>query len=141
MYIKQFEQGRIFVLKLDYKSDLLESLNRFCLEEKIRAGHVRVIGAVSSLRFGFFDQAEHVYKTYTFDEPMEIVSCIGNISLKEEKPICHLHISASDKSGKCVGGHLTPGTAVFAGEAVIHELLGEDLIRDIDEQTQLHLWK
>ena len=143
MYIKQFEQGRTFVAKLNYNADLLESLNQICVDENIKAGSINLIGAVSSLKLGFFDQEtkEYIMTTYAYEEPMEIVSCIGNISEKDGKPICHVHITAADRKGKCIGGHLVQGTAVYAGEAIIQELLGEDLVRELDEQTLLTLWK
>jgi predicted DNA-binding protein with PD1-like motif len=71
---------------------------------------------------------------------MEIVSCSGNISLRDSKPICHIHLVAADKKGKCIGGHLVQGTSLFAGEAIIQEFLGEDLNRELDDTTQLMLW-
>ncbi len=143
MYLKQFEHGRTFISKLNYNADLLEELNRICQDENIKAGTISVIGAVSSLKLGFYDQItkEYIYTTYAYDEPMEIVSCSGNISLKDGKPFCHVHLTAADRKGRCIGGHLVNGTAIFAAEVVIQELLGEDLIRKNDEQTGLSLWK
>lgn len=143
MFLKQFERGRTFVTKLDYQADLLEELNKICQHEYIKAGYIQVIGAISSLKYGFFDQdeKEYTYNTYAYDESMEIVSCSGNVSVKDGKPFCHMHIVASDKKGKCVGGHLVAGTSVYAAEVVIQEILGEDLIRELDETTKLTLWK
>lgn len=143
MFLKQYERGRTYIAKLEYKSDLLEELNKICRDEYIKAGFIQVIGAVSSLKTGFFDQdtKEYIYTTYAYDESLEIVSCSGNVSLKDGKPFCHMHIVASDKKGKCIGGHLAAGTSVYAGEVVIQELLGEDLVREIDENTNLTLWK
>lgn len=142
MYLKQYEQGRTFIAKLNYQSDLYEEINKICIDENIKAGWIKAIGAVSSLKLGFYNQEtkEYIYTTYAYDEPMEIVSCTGNVSIKDKKPFCHLHITAADKKGRCIGGHLVAGTAVFAGEVVIQELLGEDLIREIDEETKLLLW-
>ena len=143
MFTKQYERGRTFVAKLDYQSDLLEELNKICCEKYINAGYIQAIGAVSSLKYGFYDQntKEYIYNTYAYDESLEIVSCSGNVSVKDGKPFCHVHIVASDKKGKCVGGHLAAGTSVFAAEVVIQEILGEDLIRELDETTKLTLWK
>ncbi len=143
MFLKQFERGRTFVAKLDYQADLLEELNKICQHEYIKAGYIQVIGAISSLKYGFFDQdeKEYTYNTYAYDESMEIVSCSGNVSVKDGKPFCHMHIVASDKKGKCVGGHLVAGTSVYAAEVVIQEILGEDLVRELDETTKLTLWK
>ena len=143
MFLKQYERGRTFVAKLDYGSDLLEELNKICRQENIKTGYIQVIGAVSSLKYGFYDQSnkEYIYTTYAYDESLEIVSCSGNVSIKDEKPFCHIHIATSDKKGKCIGGHLVAGTSVFAAEVVIQEILGEDLIRELDDTTKLTLWK
>lgn len=143
MFLKQFERGRTFVAKLDYQADLLEELNKICQHEYIKAGYIQVIGAISSLKYGFFDQdeKEYTYNTYAYDESMEIVSCSGNVSVKDGKPFCHMHIVASDKKGKCVGGHLAAGTSIYAAEVVIQEILGEDLVRELDDTTKLTLWK
>ncbi len=142
MLLKQYERGRTFAIRLDYGTDLLEELNKVCNQENIKAGYIQVIGAVSSLKYGFYDQyaKEYIYTTYAYDESMEIVSCSGNVSIKDGKPFCHIHIVAADKKGKCVGGHLVQGTSVFAAEVIIQEILGEDLIRDLDETTKLSLW-
>ena len=141
--LKQYENGRTYIAKLNYQSDLLEEINKICLDENIKAGWINAIGAVSSLKLGFYNQEtkEYIYTTYAYDEAMEIVSCTGNVSIKDGKPFCHIHITAADKKGKCIGGHLVGGTAVFAGEVIIQELLGEDLIRDTDEETGLSLWQ
>lgn len=143
MFLKQFERGRTFVAKLDHQADLLEELNKICQHEYIKAGYIQVIGAISSLKYGFFDQdeKEYTYNTYAYDESMEIVSCSGNVSVKDGKPFCHMHIVASDKKGKCVGGHLVAGTSIYAAEVVIQEILGEDLVRELDDTTKLTLWK
>ena len=143
MYLKQYETGRTFISKLQYNSDLLEELNKICIDENIKAGSISLIGAVSSLKLAFFDQItkQYINTTYAYDEPMEIVSCSGNISVKDGKPFCHVHLIAADRKGKCIGGHLVAGTAVFAGEVIIQEFLGEDLIRETDEVTKLSLWK
>ena len=127
MLLKQYEQGRQFMAKLEYQSDLLEELNKICREENIKTGVINAIGAIIT--------------TYAYDEPMEIVSCSGNISLKDGKPFSHVHIVSADRKGKCIGGHLVQGTAVFAGEVFVQELLGEDLVREEDEETKLTLWK
>lgn len=143
MYLKQYDHGRTFIVKLDYQTDLLEELNKICQTEYIKAGTINAIGAVSSLKLGFFDQEtkEYIYTTYAYDEPMEIASCTGNVSLKDGKPFCHVHITASDRKGRCIGGHLSAGTSIYAGEVVIQELLGEELVRELDETTKLTLWK
>lgn len=71
---------------------------------------------------------------------MEILSCVGNVSLKVGKPSVHVHIALADEKGKAFGGHLMPGTTVFACEAFIEEMQGKPLDRRLDEKTGLALW-
>ena len=71
---------------------------------------------------------------------MEITNLKGNISVKDGNPFVHAHITLADKSGKCYGGHLAPGTVVFACEFLIEALDGPVFERCLDEKTGLPLW-
>ena len=53
----------------------------------------------------------------------------------------HAHVTLSDEQGNAFGGHLAPGTVIFACEFVIQELAGDALTRGFDEQTGLPLWQ
>ena len=78
--------------------------------------------------------------SYTENTPLEIISCTGNISLKEGVPFVHAHAVLSDEQGKTIGGHLFSETPVFAGEFYIQELTGSPFSRKHDEETGLMLW-
>lgn len=144
MWANRYSVKDIFVGKGDYKADLLEQINTFCRENNINAGMISAIGAVENLCLGYYKQDVKQY--VTLDEnlsdkgPFEIVHCTGNVSIKDSVPFCHLHIVASDREGKCFGGHLMPGVKIFAVEFVIHSFDGEPLVRGIDEDTKLPLW-
>jgi predicted DNA-binding protein with PD1-like motif len=71
---------------------------------------------------------------------MEIVNCIGNVSLKEKTPVIQSHIVLADEHGKITGGHLFSETILFAGEIDLQEMIGEPLERVYDEKTGLMLW-
>ncbi|MGR3219923.1 MAG: PPC domain-containing DNA-binding protein, partial [Candidatus Anammoxibacter sp.] len=75
-----------------------------------------------------------------FNQNLEITSCLGNISIKDNEIFAHAHITLSDHEGKAFGGHLTNGTEIFAAEFYIEELAGQDLVRKDDSQTGLSLW-
>ncbi len=138
--IKEFSKGRTLVCRLPHGADLLAEIQAVCERENIRAAWIQAIGALSSLRFAFYDQRE---KTYGEKEPAgsyEILSLSGNISLKDGAVICHAHIVAGDDEGRAFGGHLVRGCTVFAAELVINELAGPALSRVKDEVTGLNLW-
>jgi len=143
MIIQEYEKGRTFVGRLDYRSDILDSINEIINEKGVKLGCVSIIGAVTSTKTGYFDTAAKKYVYYEKagkDRPFEIASCSGNVSLKDGKSFAHLHIVFSDKNGDCHGGHLMSGTTVYACEFVIQEFLGNDLVRTLDSETGLPLW-
>ena len=136
------QRGRSFLLRLPYGEDLLLTLKRFCDENEITQGTLIVIGAVQQATVGYYDQKAREYRANSFNQPMEIVSCSGNISLLEGEPFVHAHIVLADSEGKPVAaGHLMEDTIIFAGEAFVQELIGEPLVRKFDEQTSLSLWE
>ena len=139
--IRQVTSRRVFVGRLRYGSDLLEELTEVCFQHDIRLGRVEVLGAVRKARCGFYDQQAHEYRFHEFNQPLELLQLIGNISLKDGKPFVHAHITLADETGKAFGGHLAPGTIVFAGEYVMEEFEGKPLERRFDEETGLQLWE
>jgi len=138
----QPKSGRLFVGRFEAGQDLLAELTEFCKKENIRLGVFNLIGAVRNAKLGYYDQQ---HKQYTgcveFNNKLEITSCTGNISLKDGEIMAHAHITLADFDGKAFGGHLMPGTEIFAAEYFIQELTGAELHRGKDEITGLPLWQ
>jgi len=133
--------GRSFMGRLAKGDDLLQALEKFCLEQKITLGEVRALGAVSRARVGFYNQEERKYYFLDFEQPLEILALAGNISLKDGQPMVHAHVTLADAAGRAYGGHLAEGTPVFACEFAIHEYLADQaLARQNDAETGLMLW-
>jgi len=126
--------------KLSYGGDLLDEITDICRKKNIQLGRVEALGAVQRARLGFYNQQTHEYQFIVLDEPLEITKLVGNISLKEGNPFVHAHITLADKTGNSYGGHLAPGTIVFACEFVLEAFDGPILERDLDETTGLYLW-
>ena len=136
----EFQQGRIFVGRLPQGGDLINSIEEFCKKALIQMATFSVIGAVSSATIGAYDQKQQVYVTFKEEAPLEIVSCIGNVSLKDGKPFIHAHILLADEQGKTIGGHLFSETIIYAGEINFQELTGKPMERTYDNDTGLMLW-
>lgn len=136
-----YKPGRILTGRLELKDDLLIGLTSVCGVNDIRSGFISAIGAVHRAKLGYYDQKK---KTYTgcvsLDKKLEICSLTGNISLKDGDIFVHAHIVLADLKGKAYGGHLMPGTSVFAAEYFILETLGKELHRVKDRSTGLPLW-
>ena len=140
MASRTYTTKRTFIGRLSNGSDLYESIAKFCQYEDIQIGRITAIGAVKNAAVAYYDQRRKKYGTVKFKKEMEILSCLGNVSLKEGKPFVHVHIALADDKGKVFGGHLMPGTTVFACELFIEELDGKPLDRNLDEKSGLTLW-
>lgn len=135
-----YQRKDTHVLRLTSGEDLLGQITQYCNEHKIDAAEITAIGAVKQAMLGFYDQDTHEYEKHSVDEPMELLQASGNVSYLDEERFVHLHGTFSDEEGEIVAGHIFENTVVFAGEAVIHELDGPDLVREFDEKTGLSLW-
>ncbi|MEO5370429.1 MAG: DNA-binding protein [Magnetococcus sp. DMHC-1] len=137
----EVKPDRIFMGKLTHDSDLLEKLNRICQEKNITSGWLEGLGAVKRARVGFYDQNTQEYRYVDLDAPLEITHLVGNISSRDGQPFVHAHITFADHKGAAYGGHLAPGTIVFAGEILIRSFASTEFSRALDPVTGLYLWK
>jgi uncharacterized protein len=136
----KIEQHSVYMGRLSHGADLLEELNRLCGELNIQCGRVEAIGAVQRACIGYYDQTRREYKFNTIDAPLEILKLSGNISIKDNNPMVHAHMTLADENGRAFGGHLGPGTIIFACECIIETFDGPTFQRTHDEQTGLPLW-
>jgi predicted DNA-binding protein with PD1-like motif len=137
----EVQTQKVFIGKLKYNYDLLEELTSVCEQNGIRLGRVQALGAVKKARMGFYNQQARKYDFFEISENLEITALIGNISTRDNKPMVHAHITLSDAKGHAYGGHLAPGTVVFACEFIIDVYKGPQMRREYDKETGLPLWE
>jgi uncharacterized protein len=138
--IKEVERIELFTGRLRHGADLLEEITELCKQKNMRLGRVEAIGAVQKACIGFYDQRKREYRYITIDEPLEITNLMGNISMKDGIAMVHAHVTLANGAGKAFGGHLAPGTIIFAAEVAIEVLDGTELVREFDDETGLALW-
>ena len=138
--VREVKAVKMFMGKLEFGADLLEEITRICVDRDIHLGWVEALGAVKKARLGYYNQKEREYHFYELDQMLEITNLVGNVSIKDGVPIVHAHVTFSDKDGHAYGGHLAPGTIVFACEIVIQVLDGPKFERVLDQETGLPLW-
>lgn len=133
--------GRKFMGRLAQGDDLLLALEKLARAHGLKLGEVRALGSVSKARLGYYDQAAQKFEFFELDRPLEILALVGNLSLKDDQPLVHAHLTLADKDGRALGGHLAEGTIVFACEFVIQEYQSaEPMVRQFDAKTGLSLW-
>ena len=136
-----YKLKRTILGQFPHGTDLLDGLTQLVQKESIRSGRIHGIGATTYAIVAYYDQNTKKYNSMEFKGGMEILNMHGNVSVRDGKPFVHVHMLLSDPQGKVFGGHLMPGTKLWACEVFIDEYEGEDLVRGQDEKTGLFLWK
>ncbi|MDB6065625.1 MAG: hypothetical protein JWR26_1833 [Pedosphaera sp.] len=108
MHYKQIDQTpKTFILVFDTGDELAEGLNSFATEQKLSAASFKAVGALSSVRLGWFSWESKKYEPCVqLDEQIELLSLIGDVALKDGEPQVHAHAVIGKKDGTALGGHL-----------------------------------
>ncbi len=130
--------GKI-ALRLDVGDEILKAVKEVCEKENIKLASVAGLGAVSKAVVGLYRVSEQEYVRNVFEQDMELVSLIGNISQKDGEVYLHLHASFADEKGQVVGGHLNEAVISVTGEIWIDPTDG-CIGRKVDEKTGLNVW-
>ena len=109
---------KIFV-SIDKGELVNQSLLNVAEKEGLNSGWINGLGAISNIEIGYWDIEEKIYVKKLFDEDYELLSLIGNVSLVDNKPFIHTHISFSDTKFKVYGGHLFDAKVIAAAEFCI----------------------
>lgn len=139
LLVRELKRGRSLLVGLDHGSDLVDQISKLAVDEGIHTGTFSVLGALTKAVIAIYNQKSHEYSELLVEENSELVSCTGNISIRDGKPFVHAHVVLADSNGKTIGGHLLHGK-IFAAELFLIELLGEPMVRENDPATGLYLW-
>ncbi|MFC7228845.1 DNA-binding protein [Salinirubellus salinus] len=138
MDYRQVEGGREFVARMSHGEDWRAQIEAFAAEQGVDAAFFYGLGAVQDAELYFYDQDEQEYYPEPFDEPFEVASCVGNVSILDGELFAHAHVTLSREDGSTVAGHLNTATT-FAGELYVREF-DATLEREHDPVTDLDLW-
>lgn len=129
----------LHVIRLDPGDEIIQSLRDFAEQKGIAGGIIAGLGAVKNVTLGFYDPDGGDYIRQTFDEPLEICSAIGSISLLENStPYIHLHATLGRKNFQVIGGHLFKAWITVTGEFYCLKP-GAAISRTFDPETGFHL--
>jgi predicted DNA-binding protein with PD1-like motif len=132
--------GRTIFARLSENEDLLNAIKEKAEQNGIQSGFFFLIGTVKRAVMGYYKEGN--YKQIKVAGPLEIVSCKGNVSLREDgELVAHAHISVADEEGRMFGGHLLPGCPIDAtGELVLIETPEAKMKRVLEKKLNLYLW-
>jgi predicted DNA-binding protein with PD1-like motif len=106
MKYDNLSKPKCFCIRLEKGEEVVNTLTKFCEQHKISSGSFSGIGATDNLTIGCFDLKNKTYVNKTLNEPLEILSLIGNVSFVANKPFVHAHIIVGKEDCSTIGGHL-----------------------------------
>jgi len=138
MKVHTFEHGR-YLLVLERGEDVLRSITSFAEKEDVGAASLQGIGAADFVRLGQYDFTVKDYRVVELRGTLEVVSLIGNISLKDGRPFTHAHLIVTNREGQAFGGHLLEGSTCSLTLEIEIKVLGAGLPRRVDPRFNLHV--
>jgi predicted DNA-binding protein with PD1-like motif len=97
---------KTYVLVFAKGDEVMSGLKEFAVKYHVTSAHFNAIGDASSVKFGWYDISKKMFKVLRIDEFAEITSLVGDITLYNNNPVVHAHISMATQDGIVHGGHL-----------------------------------
>jgi uncharacterized protein len=142
MNFKQIDKSpKSFILIFKTGDELAAGLRQFAKEQKLSAASFKAVGALSSVRLGWFSWETKRYEpSVTLDEQVELLSLMGDVALKDDEPVVHAHAVVGKKDGTAHGGHLLEARIRPTCEVVLTESPAH-LQKFVDPESGLALIK
>lgn len=146
MKYSQARQGRIFIIRLEDGEILHETLERFALDQEIKAAYMIALGGAdkqSRLVVGPEDgRATPVNPmTHVLNNVHEIVGTGTLFPDEGGNPILHLHVAAG-RQASTITGCVRTGVKVWqVAEVVLIELLESTARRELEQTSGFKLLK
>src|SRR5215467_12981002 len=123
MNFRQIDKSpKTFIIVFKRGDELASGLLEFAEEQGLSAASFKAVGALSSARLGWLSWEKKKYEpSVTVDEQVELLSLIGDVALKDGKPVVHAHAVIGKKDGTAYGGHLLEAHVRPTCEVVITE--------------------
>ena len=133
------ERPRTYAVVFETGDELAAGLRRFAQEQRLGGSSFKAIGALSSVKLGWFDwQTKKYVPSVDLHEQVELVSLIGDIALDNGKPQVHAHVVIAKADGNALGGHLLEAQVRPTCEVVLTES-PQHLQKQFDPESGLAL--
>ena len=128
-----------YMVYVEKNEKIMDTLTKFCKEKEILNAQLSGIGAVKAIELGAYDLGNREYTRQYFDDAWELVSYQGNVTLKEDKPFIHAHITISNHDMNTRGGHLFGAKVAVVGEFFLRTV-DNTVHRQLNNDVGLPTW-
>lgn len=95
-----------YQLRFESGEALAEKLVNWLGAQQIGYATMSGLGAVREATVSYWNAHSREYEQHELDEQMEVVSLIGNATIREGSPFTHIHVALGRTDLSIVGGHL-----------------------------------
>jgi predicted DNA-binding protein with PD1-like motif len=126
-------------LRLELGDDIHAVIQEYCANNHINNASISGLGNVENIRLGHYSVKTKRMAEKSFEGIYDVSSITGNISLVDNQPFSHLHITITDNNMQAFGGHLVSGTCSATLELFLQEF--DTKYRKVhDDAIGLNLW-
>src|SRR5690349_10413929 len=134
------DKQKTYAVILESGEEAMEQLLAFAKSLNLSASQFSAIGAFSDTTVGFFDFSIKDYKKNRFNQQMEVVSLVGDVTIYKNEYKVHGHVVLANEKGNAFGGHLVKGIVHPTLEIILNES-PLYLKREMDEKSGIPLIK
>ena len=136
--MKTFESGNTVLLVLDIGEDINEALEQLAAQYNNRFATISGIGACNFVELNFYDVHAKKYEQKVLDEDVELISLMGNLTLKEGKPFAHIHGTFGDDAYHTWSGHVSKAVVSVTAEITV-VFSDMQVSREMNEDVGIYL--
>ena len=137
--MKVEHSGQNFLIYIQIDEPVMETLISVCKNNGIMNGQISGIGAVKEIEMGAYDLDSKTYLRKQYPDNHELISFQGNITLKDDNPFIHAHITIGNHDLHTRGGHLFEMKVAVVGEFIIRNI-ESNVHREFDKNIGLAVW-
>ena len=102
--------GDRYQLRFESGEHIAERLLVWLKAQDIGYASMTGLGAVSGAKISYWNAETREYEAHELREQMEVVSLIGNVTIREGAPFTHIHVTLGRSDLSIVGGHFNDAT-------------------------------
>ena len=99
-----------YQVRFESGETLADSLLAWLAEQGIGYASMTGLGAVSRATVAYWNAETRRYEHHDLVEQLEVVSLIGNVSIKDGAPFTHIHVTLGGRDLSIRGGHFIDAT-------------------------------